>query len=37
MGALEAGDEFGSQTSKAVRDALASSIKGAKDVINPPK
>jgi hypothetical protein len=35
-GAIEAGDKIGTQASKAVRDALATSIKGAKDVIKPP-
>ena len=34
--AIEAGDEIGTQTSKAVRSALTSSIKGAEDVIEPP-
>jgi hypothetical protein len=35
-GAIEAGDEIGAHASKAVRDALTTSIKGAKDVIKPP-
>jgi hypothetical protein len=37
-GAIEAGDEIGTQASKAVREALATSIKGAREVIKgPPK
>jgi len=35
-GAIEAGDKIGTHASKAVRDALTTSIKGAKDVIKPP-
>jgi len=36
-GAIEAGDAIGADASQAVRSALITSIKGAEDVIGPPR